>query len=331
MSARERTVVEFNADVLEIDAAAEAARIEAFIRDSVGPQLRRKGAVVAVSGGIDSAVCVTLAARALGSDRVLGLLLPETDSASKSTALGKRICEELKVPYLIENIAPALEALGCYRRRDDAIRTLFPDYEPDWKNKITVGGSVLQNDRINYFDLTVQAPGGELQTRRMPPEAYQAVVAATNMKQRTRKLIEYHHAERLRYADVGTPNLLEYELGFFVRGGDGLADIKPISHLYKTQVYAIARAIGVPDEVCSQLPSTDTYSLPQTQEEFYFALPYDLMDLMLYAYRHDVAPAVAGPVIGLTADQAQRVYRDIAAKIRVAGQLHQHALVVADR
>ncbi len=162
----------------------------------------------------------------------------------------------------------------------------------------------------------------------MPLDVYLGVVAATNMKQRTRKLLEYHHAERLNYAVVGTPNRLEYDLGFFVRGGDGLADLKPIAHLYKTQVYALARHVGVPDEVVRQLPTTDTYSLPQTQEEFYYALPYDRMDLMLWAYRHDIPPGEAGSAVGLSSEQVERVYRDIVGKQRVAAILHQHALLV---
>jgi NAD+ synthase len=316
----------FDRSVLGIDAAVEARRIENFIRHAVGPRLRRKGAVVAVSGGVDSAVCVTLATRALGADRVLGLLLPEKDSASKSTTLGREICEGLGVPYLIENIAPALEALDCYGRRDDAMRELFPEFGPGWKNKISVS-SVLNTDRVNYFTLTVQSPDGQTKCQRMPINVYLGVVAATNMKQRTRKLLEYHHAERLHYAVIGTPNKLEYDLGFFVRGGDGLADIKPIAHLYKSQVYALAEEIGVPEEVRSQPPSTDTYSLSQSQEEFYFGLPYDRMDLMLFAYRHGVPAVEAALAAGLTEKQGERSYQDITAKIKLATQLHQSALI----
>jgi NAD+ synthase len=153
-------------------------------------------------------------------------------------------------------------------------------------------------------------------------------VAATNMKQRTRKLIEYTHADARNHAVLGTPNRLEYELGFFVRGGDGLADVKPISHLYKTQVYALAEHLGLPEEIRSQAPSTDTYSLPQTQEEFYFALPYAEMDLLLWAWHHDVAPADAGPVLGLRPDQVERVYRDIVGKRRVAERGLRDAVVI---
>ena len=173
---------------------------------------------------------------------------------------------------------------------------------------------------MSFFNLTVESPAGERTTKRMPASVYNRVVAATNMKQRTRKLIEYSHADANNYAVLGTPNRLEYELGFFVRGGDGLADIKPIAHLYKTQVYSLAEHLGVPASIRSQPPTTDTYSLPQTQDEFYFALPYPEMDLMLWAWEHGVdAEAAAGPM-GFEPPQVERVYRDIEGKRRVAAR-----------
>lgn len=317
----------FGPHVLEIDAGAEIDRLAGAIRSATA-RLHRKGAVVAVSGGIDSAVCVSLAARALGPSRVLGLLLPERDSSPGSTTRGRGLCEHLGIPFLLEDIGPTLDALGCYRRRDEAIRRLYPEFGPGWKSKLVLAGNILESDRVSFFTLAVQSPDGSMRRERMPLDVYLGVVAATNMKQRTRKLLEYHHAERLNYAVIGTPNRLEYDLGFFVRGGDGLADLKPIAHLYKTQVYALARALGVPEEIQRQTPSTDTYSLPQTQEEFYYALPYDRMDLLLYAHRHGVPAGEAGAPLGLSAEQVERVYRDIVGKQRVAAQLHQPAILL---
>ncbi len=327
---KSQPAVQFDRNVLEIDPAAVAKQIEEAIPRIVGRRLRRRGTVVAVSGGVDSAVCATLCVRALGANRVLVLLMPEQDSSPDGTDRGRRLCESLGIDYEIEDIAPILEALGCYRRRDEAIRKLFPEYGPGYRQKIAVADSLLDQDRMNYFNLIVESPSGDRQKQRMPLDVYLQVVAATNMKQRTRKLLEHYHAERLNYAVVGTPNRLEYELGFFVRGGDGLADLKPIAHLYKTQVYALAGYLDVPEEIRNLPPSTDTYSLPQTQEEFYFALPYDQMDLLLYAFSHDVSPDAAGEALGLTSQQVERVYRDIVAKRREADRLLQKALLVTD-
>ena len=316
-----RSVLDLSPEQLdEIDRSIGAAMTRL-----VGRELKRRGIVVGVSGGIDSAVCAALATRALGPERVVALLMPEADSDPDSTARGRELCEQLGIHYELEDIAPTLAAAGCYRRRDAAIRRVFPEYGEGWRQKITLAEGLLDTDRVSYFNLTVAPPSGELQTQRMPTDVYLEVVAATNMKQRTRKMMEYTHAESRNFAVVGTPNRLEYELGFFVRGGDGLADLKPIAHLFKTQVYALAEHFGLPQSIRSQLPSTDTYSLPQSQEEFYFALPYHEMDLLLWAWHENVPAAEAAAAMGLQAEQVERVYRDIVAKRRVAERLARDA------
>jgi len=321
----------FSRDVLSLDAAQldeVAGSIESSMTRLVGRELKRRGVVVGVSGGIDSAVCAALATRALGPDRVQALLMPEADSDPDSTERGRELCEQLGLKYELEDIAPTLAAGGCYRRRDAAIRRVFPDYGEGWRQKITLAEGLLDTDRVSYFNLTVAPPSGELMTKRMPTDVYLEVVAATNMKQRTRKMMEYTHADARNFAVIGTPNRLEYELGFFVRGGDGLADLKPIAHLYKSQVYALAGHFGLPQSIQSQQPSTDTYSLPQSQEEFYFALPYHEMDLLLWAWHHDVPAASAGSVMGLDAEQVERVYRDIVFKRRMAERLARDAELI---
>jgi NAD+ synthase len=317
----------FTPDALRIDAARTAGRIEAAIREQVLGTLRRRGAVVGMSGGIDSSTVATLCARALGKERVLGLLMPERDSSDDALRLGRMLAEHLGIPYLVEDVAPALDALGCYRRQLEAIRQAVPEYGEGWRCKLSLP-SLLETDRLNITRLTVADPQGEQRTVRMPPAAYLQMVAATNFKQRVRKMMEYYHADRLNYAVAGTPNLLEYDQGFFVKQGDGAADFKPIAHLYKTQVFALAEHLGVPEEIRRRPPTTDTFSLSQTQEEFYFALPYRSMDLCLWARDHGVPAAEVASALGLTAEQVERVYRDIEAKRRVSRYLLQAALFV---
>jgi NAD+ synthase len=313
---------------LQLDCAAATRAITEFLVEAAVRRLHRRGLVVGISGGVDSAVCATLAAQALGPERVLGLLMPEHDASADGTRRARMLCEVIGIEPLVEDISSALHALGCYRHRDEAMRRLFPEYGPGYREKITTANPLSGDHLVPHFQLTVESPTGERQKKRVPLSVYLELVAATNMKQRTRKQIEYYHADRLNYAVLGTPNRLEYELGFFVRGGDGLADIKPIAHLYKSEVYALAAFLGVPEEIRVQPPTTDTYSLPQTQEEFYFALPYEQMDLLLLAFHNDVPPVEAGALLGLTAAQVQSVYRDIAAKRRVAARGLQHALLV---
>jgi len=309
--------------VFHLDWVAEADRIAKWIVDVLARRLHRRGLVVAISGGIDSSVCAALAVRAVGANKVFGLLMPERDSSAFSTGRGRELAAHLGIAHEIFDIAPTLEALGCYRHRDQAIRRVFPTYGDGWKNKIVIAGGLKGG--INYFKLVVAGPDGTQQEARLPLKEYLQIVAATNFKQRIRKTMDYFHADRLNYAVVGTPNRLEYELGFFVKLGDGAADIKPIAHLYKTQVYAMARSLGLPEDICNAQPTTDTYSLAQGQDEFYFALPHAQMDLALWSSNHDVPAPVLGAALGLNESQARRVYDDISAKRRAAIYLHAAA------
>jgi NAD+ synthase len=315
-------------DWLRLDAGAAVERIVDALRTQLGEVLHRRGLVVGMSGGLDSSVCAALAARAVGPNRVFALFMPERDSDPLSLELARNLAEQLGIAWAIEDIAPALEALGCYRRRDDAIRRVVPEYGPDWACKIVLPGERLESDRLNVYYIAVRPPGGEVRTVRLTATSYLEIVAATNFKQRVRKMLEYHHADRLHYAVVGTPNRLEYDQGFFVKGGDGLSDVKPIAHLYKTQVYQLADYLGVPAGITSRPPTTDTYSLPQTQEEFYFSLPAATMDLVLYAHNAGLTPEAAAPRLGLRTDQVTRGYADIEQKRSTTAYLHERPLLV---
>jgi NAD+ synthase len=308
---------------LRMDCAAEAERISRWIADALANRLHRRGLVVAVSGGIDSSVCAALAVRAIGAKRVHALLLPERDSSPSSTERGRQLVSHLGVAHDVFDIGPTLEALGCYERRDAAIRRVFPAFGPAWRSKLAIAGGTRGG--INFFKLVVDAGDGRLQEARLPLREYLEIVAATNFKQRVRKTLDYFHADRLNYAVVGTPNRLEYDQGFFVKGGDGAADLKPIAHLYKTQVYAMAEWLGLPAGICAAQPTTDTYTLPQGQDEFYFALPFAQMDLALWSLDHEVRAADLAPALGIDEAAVARIYRDIAAKRQAARYLHAPA------
>ncbi|HMU56335.1 MAG TPA: NAD(+) synthase [Nitrospira sp.] len=315
-------------DLLRIDPEATATRIAETMRQQLGAVLRRRGFVVAISGGVDSSVCAGLAAHAVGQQHVFGIFLPERDSDAESLALFQETVERLGIPHTIEDISPILEAAGCYRRRDDAIRQVVPDFGEGWRCKLVMSGNPLESERLQVTQLAVLPPGGSLQFVRLPGAVYREIVAASNFKQRVRTMLTYYHADRLHYAVLGTPNRLEYDQGFFVKGGDGLADLKPIAHLYKTQVYQLAEYLGVSPRVIARAPTTDTYSLPQSQEEFYFALPVRQMDLVLYAANEGWPAEQAASAFGLTPEQVARAYRDIEQKRSTTLYLHRAPLLI---
>lgn len=315
----------FSPEALELDPAAACAEIEAAIRCQVFRQLRRKGVVLGLSGGVDSSVVASLCARALGADRVFVLFMPEEDSDPASLELGKLVASKLGLESATECITPILLAAECYTRRNEAIRTAIPEYEEGWKSKLVVGG----RGPYSFCTIVAESPAGVRQSARLSAQAFHRLVSATNFKQRTRKMLEYYHADRLNYAVAGTPNRLEYDQGFFVKGGDGMADLKPIAHLFKCQVYQLAEWLGVPEEIRRRPSTTDTYGLPQTQEEFYFSLPLLKMDLCLFGRDHGISPAEVASAADLHPDEVERIYMNIDAKRRVAAYLHQPPLLVS--
>lgn len=312
---------EFSAELLKLDCKREAEKICAAIREIVLKRFKKKGVVVALSGGIDSSTVAAVSVKALGKDRVLGLLMPERQSSADTLALSSGLVKHLGIEAVHEDISGILDAARCYERQEQAVRLVIPQYGSGWKFKIVLP-SVVDTDQFRLFSIVAQSSAGERIETRLTLDAYLGIVAATNFKQRTRKMLEYYHADRLNYAVTGTPNLLEYDQGFFVKLGDGAADIKPIAHLYKTQVYQMAEYLGVPKEIRSRPPTTDTYSMPQSQEEFYFSLPYDKMDLVLYGKNNGYTAEQIGPAVGLKPEQVERVLRDIEGKRRVASYLH---------
>lgn len=317
----------FSTAVLEIDAAAEVERIVAWLRQQARGA-RRGGAVLGVSGGIDSAVALGLCVRAFGVERVVALMMPEKDSDPETEGLSAMVSRHFGVEPVLETITPVLEGFGCYPRRDDAIRRVFPEYDAaaGYTARIVLPQNLLDEDSLNIFTLEVITPSGEVLSKRLPPREYAQIVAASNFKQRTRMAMVYYHAELRNYLVIGTPNKNEHDQGFFVKFGDGGSDVRPIVHLYKTQIYQLARFLGVPEVIQQRPPTSDTYSAPTTQEEFFFRLPFATMDLLWYAQEHGVPVAEVAETLGLQPVQVQRAFDDFTRKHRTTEFLRQPPL-----
>jgi len=318
----------FGTHVLQIDAAAEAERIITWLQHHVIRTFHRQGVALGISGGIDSSVALALCVRAFGPQRVVALMMPERDSDPETLHLSEMVAQHYGVEPILEDITPVLEGFGCYRRRDEAVRRIFPEYDAErgYKMRIVLPQNLLDADTLNVFSLEIVTPDGEVKSKRLPPREYAQIVAASNFKQRTRMALVYYHAEVRNYAVVGTPNKNEHDQGFFVKYGDGGADLRPIVHLYKTQVYQLARYLEVPEVIQRRPPTSDTYSAPTTQQEFFFRLPFEMMDLLWYAQEHNVSPDDAAQALGLTPVQVQRAFNDFTRKQRTTAYLRMPAL-----
>lgn len=319
----------FDRYALELDVAHETERIIEELRQSVHHTLRRKGAVLGISGGIDSSVVLALCAKAFGPERVVALMLPEGESSPESATLAELVASHYGVENVItEDISAALDGFGCYRRRNEAIARLFPDFGPGWSAKITLPGNLLEQETLNIFSLTVTSPDGQEFTKRLPPQEYSQIVAASNFKQRSRMMMLYYHAELRNYAVIGTPNKNEHMLGFFVKHGDGGIDVSPIGHLFKTQVYQLARYLGVPEEIQRRTPTSDTYPGGSSQEEFFFRLPFDILDTIWLGYERGVPQEEIAQALDLTPDQVERVIKDIIRKQRTTAYLRMPTITM---
>jgi NAD+ synthase len=306
----------FNKDILVLeDVAAEVENIINRLREEVHGTLKRHGAIVGISGGIDSSVTLALAAKAFGGDKVLGIMLPEKDSSDESKEFALKLTKRFNVQTIEENITGSLEGFGCYRRRDEAVASIFPEYNPlEYKMKIGVNKRGLDQNLPPVFSITIIDRNGIEKSKLLPSHEYLQIVAASNFKQRSRMSMLYYHAERMHYAMIGTPNKHEVEQGFFVKYGDGGADIMPIAHLYKSQVYQLAEYLGVPEEIIHRTPTTDTYTAEQTQEEFFFQMPYKEMDLLWYAFENNINPAEVGYIMKKTEDEISSIFRNFKRK-----------------
>jgi len=318
--------MKFSRDSINIDVASESERIINKLKKDVFNTLKKRGAVVGISGGIDSSVVLALCAKTFGPEKVLGVMMPESDSNPDSLVLARKLASKYKVQYIVEDMTASLAGFGCYRRRDEAIKRVFPEFDSTYKAKITLPKNLLEKETLNVFQLTIISPEGEEKTSRLPLKEYLQIVASSNFKQRSRMSMLYYHAEARNFAVIGTGNKNEHEQGFFVKYGDGGADVKPIAHLFKTQVFQLAKYLEVPEEIQKRTPTTDTYSAEQTQEEFFFRLPFEILDTIWYGWENKISSDQIAASLKLKPEQVDNVIHDIQRKISTTEYLRMEPL-----
>ena len=302
----------FHKGIIKLDNVAKTSEVlQESIKKYILGTFRKRGAIIGISGGIDSSVTLALTVNALGSDKVLGIMLPEKDSSPESARLAADLAEKFGVKTLYEDITGALEGFGCYKRRDEAVAKVFPQYDPQtYKMKIGIRQSGLNTGLPPIFYVTIISPSGIEESKMLPSIECSQIIAASNFKQRSRMSMLYYHAERLNYSVIGTPNKHEYEQGFFVKHGDSGADLMPLAQLYKSQVYELAYHLGIPQEIIDRTPTSDTYSAEQTQEEFFFQLPFYEMDHLWYAYEHKMPAEDVAAEMGMALEMVKNIFNN---------------------
>lgn len=316
----------FSKNLIKIDPQIEADNIIAKLRNDIAKKLKKRGVVIGVSGGIDSSILLALCAKAFGNKKVFAISMPEQDSSADNFIMTEKLCTKYDISYIIEDMTPALYGFNTYLRRDEAIRNIFPEYNMSYKAKIGLPNNMFDKDTLNVFYITIISPEGEEKTTRLPFKEYLQIVAASNFKQRSRMSMLYYHAERLNYAVIGTGNKNEHEMGFFVKYGDGGADIKPIAHLFKTQVFQLAEYLEIPMEIQERTPTTDTYSAEQTQEEFFFRLPFKVLDIIWDGWEKGFSEKEMANELDLSEDQIHNIINDIKRKLSTTEYLRMEPL-----
>ncbi|KGK97741.1 NAD synthetase [Methanococcoides methylutens] len=297
-------------DELNKDAEKNASQIRTFIEDRV-KDFKKKGIVVGVSGGIDSAVILALAVQAVGKENVYGLILPEEESAASSKELGARLCESMDVSYEEVPITPILQALDTYGKKDQIIKRTCPEYDPNIHKTSLVLPSLLENDMLTIPSIRLVKDDEVVAKNRLKAKDYLELIGIQNVKQRSRMMIQYLYAEKNNYLVCGTTNKTEYLLGQFVKYGDGGVDIEPLSDCYKTQVYALANFLGIDKEIIERPPSADTWSSFTSDEDFFWRMPIHVMDQLLYSQEHDLPMEIIEKNTELSEEKINKVKRGI--------------------
>ena len=256
-------------------------KITEFIKEEVFEIFQKKGVVIGMSGGIDSAVTAALCAKSIGSEKVLGLILPEKESDPKSQELAQLIAKKFNIETKPIDITNILESFGVYHNKEKIVKEKFPNFNEKCKYRVIVPSKMENNIGIPFLEILDDE--NNLHKLKISSFDFLNLTAATSIKHRVRMTMLYYYAEKNNFTVIGTTNKTEYLQGYFVKYGDGGSDIEPLIHLYKSQIYQLAEKLQLPEEIIKQEASPDVWSFTTNDEEFFYAVPYNVVDLILYA------------------------------------------------
>lgn len=306
--------MKFSKDIILSNPEYETDLVRDFLSAQVKGVPKRDGIIVGVSGGVDSAVVASLAVRAVGKENVLGLILPEKESNPISAEYAVKVINSLGIEHIKVELTESVASFDAYKNRDKVIKEIFPDYTPEYKFNIYLPQNLLDVDRYNFYTLRVDDGKGNIREKRLTKKQLLAITAAANVKIRSRMIALYYWGEQENYLVAGTTNKTEFILGDYCKFGDGGTDVECISHLYKTNIYELAEYLEVPKEIRERTPSPDTFSLPVSDTDFYFCLPFNILDPLLYAWQYNISAAETASALDLGEDQVKRAFRDFQSK-----------------
>ena len=306
--------MKFSKDIIRSNPEYETDLVRDFLSAQVKGVPKRDGVIVGVSGGVDSAVVASLAVRAVGKENVLGLILPEKESNPISAEYAMKVINSLGIEHIKVELTESVASFDAYKNRDKVIKEIFPDYTPEYKFNIYLPQNLLDVDRYNFYTLRVDDGKGNIREKRLTKKQLLAITAAANVKIRSRMIALYYWGEQENYLVAGTTNKTEFILGDYCKFGDGGTDVECISHLYKTNIYELAEYLEIPREIQERTPSPDTFSLPVSDTDFYFCLPFNILDPLLYAWQYNISAAETASALDLGEDQVKRAFRDFQSK-----------------
>ena len=308
----------FDRNVLEIENIERVIQsLQIFIHEQVNSNFRKRGVVIGISGGIDSAVAVKLCCGAVGKENVLGIILPEKESNPQSQEFAKKYCEKLGIKYEIEDITSILDSSEIYQIREKIVKKYFPDYNQSCKYRIVFSEN-FDSDGLSIPYLEVNDGNNQIHKIKLSLNDYFTITAATNIKHRIRMTRLYFHAEKNNFLVCGTTNKAEFQQGYFVKYGDGGVDIEPLANLYKTQIYQLGTYLDIPNEIIERKASPDTWSFDVSDEEFFYSLPYEIVDLMLFAKEKSVTLSDICSTLDLKEEKVKRILNSIERKLQAS-------------
>lgn len=259
---------------MEINPEKLSLSIEKFIQECMS-QLERDGIIIGLSGGIDSAVVSLLCKRAVGSEKILALIMPDRDSKKEHIEDAQKFANENGIRTKFIDITPYLKKFDVY--------SYFPLYKFLFVDSIR---DKLVKRAYEYYERKTDENPFTASIRGFKDKDYKSLLAKGNayyrIKHRIRMVLLYFYGELENRLVVGSANKSEYKIGFFVKHGcDDSTDIMPIINLYKTQVRELARYLKVPNNIIEKPPSPDI--LPGINDEDAIGLSYEHLDLILLA------------------------------------------------